>query len=446
MTAWRRFNLMLRRLLLNSFLHLAVLALAVGQAIAADNAKAGNSDVPGFVVLADARLQTRYSGVSRVVVFADVHGAFADLTRILQQTGIIDDRNNWSGGDSYLVSLGDILDRGPRSREALDLLISLQAEAGEAGGKVLFALGNHEVMNMTGDWRYVSAQEIAGFADDETLQQRQAGYANFRRQPGQASLADDQAKAEFDKQYPAGYFARLEAFSPQGRYGSWLLGQSVALIVNDTLFVHGGLAPVFGEMSLAELNATMMAEIRRYAEAWHALNKAGHVSSKQETQAVVAIATALAADEDIAEETRLAASNLLAANQGLAFNADGPLWYRGSALCYPLSESSVTRRALETQQVQRAVLGHTTTASRKVESRDDGRIVLLDTGMLTSYYRGSAAALIIDEQGLQVRYLDQASLESPSVQTRKVGARPNSMSDDELAEFLRTAKVIGSEA
>lgn len=446
MTAWRRFNLMLRRLLLNSFLHLAVLALAVGQAIAADNAKAGNSDVPGFVVLADARLQTRYSGVSRVVVFADVHGAFADLTRILQQTGIIDDQNNWSGGDSYLVSLGDILDRGPRSREALDLLMSLQAEATEAGGKVLLALGNHEVMNMTGDWRYVSAQEIAGFADDETLQQRQAGYANFRRQSGQASMSDDQARAEFDNQYPAGYFARLEAFAPQGKYGSWLLGQSVALIVNDTLFVHGGLAPVLGDLPLAKLNTTMMAEIRLYAEAWHALNSAGLVSSKHEVAAVVAIATTLAADEDVAEETRMAASNLLAANEGLAFNADGPIWYRGSALCYPLSESSVTRRALETQQVQRAVLGHTTTASRKVESRDDGRIILLDTGMLTSYYGGSAATLIIDEHGLQVRYLNQASLESPSVQTRKVGARPDSMSDDELAEFLRTAKVIGSEA
>ncbi|MEE8107587.1 MAG: metallophosphoesterase [Gammaproteobacteria bacterium] len=437
---------MLRRLLLNSFLHLAILALAVGQAIAADNEKAGNSDVPGFVVLADARLQYRHSGVSRVVVFADVHGAYADLTRILRQTGIIDEQNKWTGGDSYLVSLGDILDRGPRSREALDLLISLQAEAGEAGGKVLLALGNHEVMNMTGDWRYVSAQEIAGFADDETLQQRQAGYASFRRQPGQASLSDDQAKTEFDKRYPTGYFARLEAFSPHGRYGSWLLGQSVVLIVNDTLFVHGGLSPVLGEMPLAELNATMMAEIRLYAEAWHALNKTGHVSSKQEAQAVIAIATALAADENIAEETRLAASNLLAANAGLAFSADGPLWYRGSALCNLLSESSITRRALHTQHVQRAILGHTTTASRKVENRDDGRIILLDTGMLNSFYHGRAAVLIIDEHGLQVSYLDQEGLEPPFVGTRKVGARPNNMSDDELAEFLRSASVIGSEA
>ncbi len=418
---------MLRRQLLNSFLPLTVLVLAAGQAFAEDFAK------------------TRYSGVSRVVVFADVHGAYEDLTGILRQAGIIDAQGDWSGGDSYLVSLGDILDRGPRSREVLDLLMSLQAGAGETGGKVLLALGNHEIMNLTGDWRYVSEQEIAEFANEETVEQREAAYADYRRRPGQAPSSDQQTEAEFDKQYPAGYFARLEAFSPQGRYGSWLLGQAVVHVVNDTLFVHGGLAPVIGEMPLAELNKTMMAEIRQYAEAWHALNRAGHVTPKQEVADVVVIATALAADADIDEEARLAASNLLAANDGIALNANGPLWYRGSALCYPLSESSVTRRALHNQQVRRAVIGHTLTDSRTVESRDSGRIVLLDTGMLNSYYGGRAAALIIDGHGLQVRYLNQESLESPRVQTRKVGARPGNMSDDELAEFLRTASVIGSE-
>ncbi|MCZ6537621.1 MAG: metallophosphoesterase [Gammaproteobacteria bacterium] len=419
---------MLRRLLLNSFLHLAILVLATGQAFAKDNA------------------ETRHSGVSRVVVFADVHGAYENLTAILRQVGIIDERNNWSGGDSYLVSTGDILDRGPRSREALDLLMSLQTQAGKTGGRVLLALGNHEMMNMIGDWRYVSEQEIAGFADDETVEQRQAAYASYRRQPGQEALSDDQAQAEFDEQYPAGYFARLEAFSPQGKYGSWLLEQAVVHIVNDTLFAHGGLAPVISETPLAELNQTLMAEIRQYAEAWHALHGAGYVSSKQNVASSVAIAKTLSTNEDVSDETRLAAVKLLAANDGVALNTNGPLWYRGSALCYPLSEGNNTIRALQKQQVQRAVLGHTITASRKVENRDDGRIILLDTGMLTPVYGGRTAALIIDEHGLQVSYLDHEGLEPPLVQTRKVGARPNNMTDDELAEFLRTASVIGSEA
>ncbi len=168
---------MFRRQLLNSFLPLTVLVLAAGQGFAEDFAK------------------TRYSGVSRVVVFADVHGAYEDLTGILRQAGIIDAQGDWSGGDSYLVSLGDILDRGPRSREVLDLLMSLQAGAGETGGKVLLALGNHEIMNLTGDWRYVSEQEIAEFANDETVEQREAAYANYRRRQGLASSSDKMTEA-----------------------------------------------------------------------------------------------------------------------------------------------------------------------------------------------------------------------------------------------------------
>ena len=49
----------------------------------------------------------------RVVAFGDVHGAYDDWVKLLQQTGIIDSRLNWSGGRTHLVSLGDLIDRGP---------------------------------------------------------------------------------------------------------------------------------------------------------------------------------------------------------------------------------------------------------------------------------------------------------------------------------------------
>ena len=63
---------MLRRLLLNSFLHLAILVLATGQAFAKDNA------------------ETRYSGVSRIVAFADVHGAYENLMNF-EADGFLED-------------------------------------------------------------------------------------------------------------------------------------------------------------------------------------------------------------------------------------------------------------------------------------------------------------------------------------------------------------------
>jgi len=58
---------------------------------------------------------------ARVVAFADVHGAYRDWTTMLQEVGVIDADFNWSGGKTHLVSLGDLLDRGPESRKVVEL-------------------------------------------------------------------------------------------------------------------------------------------------------------------------------------------------------------------------------------------------------------------------------------------------------------------------------------
>ncbi len=100
---------------------------------------------------------------ARVVAFGDVHGAYADWTALLKELGVIDASLNWSGGKTHLVSLGDLIDRGPGSRQVVELLMKLDAQADAAGGAVHMVLGNHEVMVMTGDLRYVSAARIRRF-------------------------------------------------------------------------------------------------------------------------------------------------------------------------------------------------------------------------------------------------------------------------------------------
>ena len=110
----------------------------------------------------------RADGVERVVAIADVHGAYEAMVETLGNVGVLDEDLGWAGGESYLVIVGDLLDRGPRSRDALDLLMRLEGEAEAAGGKVQVLIGNHESMNMIGDLRYVSKSEYEAFADDET--------------------------------------------------------------------------------------------------------------------------------------------------------------------------------------------------------------------------------------------------------------------------------------
>jgi len=54
----------------------------------------------------------RWSGVERVVAFADVHGAYEELTALLRDTGSSTRKLRWAGGRTHLVSLGDL----PRPR------------------------------------------------------------------------------------------------------------------------------------------------------------------------------------------------------------------------------------------------------------------------------------------------------------------------------------------
>src|SRR4029434_7702368 len=82
----------------------------------------------------------------RVVAVGDIHGAFDGFVAILRAAQIIDSRNRWSGRRAVLVQTGDVLDRGPDSRKAIDLLRQLERDAQRAGGRVVSLLGNHELM------------------------------------------------------------------------------------------------------------------------------------------------------------------------------------------------------------------------------------------------------------------------------------------------------------
>ena len=70
--------------------------------------------------------------VERVIAFADVHGAYDELAQLLRTVAVVDDELHWSAGAAHVVSLGDLLDRGPGSRKTMDLLMRLQGEAAAA--------------------------------------------------------------------------------------------------------------------------------------------------------------------------------------------------------------------------------------------------------------------------------------------------------------------------
>ncbi len=95
----------------------------------------------------------------RRIVVGDIHGELEGLKEILNHAGLIDSHGTWSGGDSQLIQTGDVIDRGLYSLECIDLLRQLQKEAIGDGGKVIRLCGNHELMLIHGDFRYVNFNE-----------------------------------------------------------------------------------------------------------------------------------------------------------------------------------------------------------------------------------------------------------------------------------------------
>ena len=392
----------------------------------------------------------RFSGADRVVAIADIHGAYDAFVRILQRSDVIDDELRWAGDTTHLVIVGDVLDRGPDSRQAMDLIMRLQTEAPVAGGRVHLALGNHELMVLTGDLRYVSAAEYAAFAAEEPMPVRDAAFAHFLGQS--VGSADEAAvRADFDERFPLGFFAFRAAFAADGVYGAWLLEQPLLVAIDDTVFVHGGLSDMAAELGGEGLNTQLGQQVRDYVDASRELidNEVLHSTDSfyEHPARLAEFAERVALGEahwpDGLEET---AEYLTTLNHGPIAATDSPQWYRGTVGCSVLIEQDRLRAAFASLGVERVVIGHTPTPNAQVLSRMDETVFRIDNGMLNDYYGGRAAALIMEAGEISVTYEDSDSVVGATPQPRRVGLRPAGLTAAELETLLLNADIASQTA
>jgi hypothetical protein len=97
--------------------------------------------------------------VDFLFVVGDVHGEFDRVHGLLGNAGLIDAESKWVGGESHVVFLGDLFDRGADVTWVLWFLYELERQARAAGGGSHVVLENHETMIFTEDLRYVSEKE-----------------------------------------------------------------------------------------------------------------------------------------------------------------------------------------------------------------------------------------------------------------------------------------------
>lgn len=296
----------------------------------------------------------------RIVAVGDLHGDFSAWRDILRAARLVDRNGHWSGGDTVLIQTGDAVDRGPNSREIIDDLMRLQAEAARARGQLIAMVGNHEVMNLTGDLRYVSAADYSGYADRRSASRRENVYESNKtaieaiyREHDLKMTSDAIRKAWFEA-FPLGRVEHQIAWSDKGDIGRWVVKNPVVVLLDGMLFVHGGISPAYLAVSVSEINA------------------------------------------------RAAAAMLARSNEPTAVTNDeqGPLWYRGLAQppTSATGETHVARTSSEIQAagedqlqavlaafgVKRIVIGHTPVLSG-IASFQDGKLICIDTGISAAY-------------------------------------------------------------
>jgi hypothetical protein len=400
-----------------------------------------------FLATGAMAAQYRWSDVDRIVAISDPHGAYSSMEQTLANAGVIDADGNWSGGTTHLVITGDLLDRGAESRMIMDLVMRLESQAPQSGGMVLLTLGNHEVMNLVGDLRYVASAEYAAFAEEESAEERERWYQIFlsvRRAQSLTEVDEDELRQEFERDRPPGFYGHRHAFSSEGKYGRWLMQKPLMVVVNDSAFVHGGLPPIVGEMGLDRLNDELRAQVNDYIAALEVLYDAGLIDPAVNFYEHGNIADGIATDASLDSDLLAALDNVARLNEAVVHDTSGPLWYRGSVGCSALAEGDVIAASLNAIGASRVVIGHTPTVTRKVLERMNGRVVEIDTGILSSVYKGSGHALIIENDQLAVVAEAGGEPSAPVPHPRRVGSRADELSAEILTDLLANGTVDSS--
>ena len=361
-----------------------------------------------------------------VIAIGDVHGDFEDFCSILQRAGLINEQRQWTGGNTILLQLGDLIDRGPKPRQVLDLMLSLEAQSEKAGGHVVALLGNHEMMNLMGDLRYVSVGNYASFADGESENRRQAAlhqYFDWRKAHPQilAELSQPvlpETEAEWNVRHPPGFIEHRMAFSPAGIYGKWLRQHVAIASVGGVIFLHGGINPDLASVPLDQINERIRGEMNQYDQVRRALADENVLLPFFTLQEAIAVAQA----ELTAERKQHSKSNdprearleqFLGLGGWLCVREDGPLWFRAYDQWSEADGTPKVEKILAAYHATNIVVGHTVQRTARIRQAFGGRVLLIDTGMLSSYYPGgNPSALRVNASGTETGkftaiYLDQ---------------------------------------
>jgi len=160
----------------------------------------------------------------RLFAVGDLHADLQASKNVLRLIGIIDDQDRWMAKNTILVQTGDLTDRGPDGKNMLDFFRQLEKQAPQHNSQFITLIGNHEAMNIMGDWRYVSLGDVQSFGGKEE---------------------------------------RIRAFSENGEWRDWILTHNLTVKIQDTVFVHGGITKEYAKLGIDAINQKAKEALRK---------------------------------------------------------------------------------------------------------------------------------------------------------------------------------------
>ena len=172
-----------------------------------------------------------YPMPKKLIAISDIEGNFEQFKEFLINNKVMDKNYKWTFGKGHLVTVGDFFDRGLFVTQTLWLIYSLEEQAEKAGGKVHFVLGNHDLMNLSYDYRY----------------RRKKYFEN----------------AELISMFPEDLYAH------NTELGKWLNTKNIVEKIGDYVFVHAGISKEVSDLNLS------VEELNKHARKYYFNNKEG---------------------------------------------------------------------------------------------------------------------------------------------------------------------------
>jgi hypothetical protein len=387
----------------------------------------------GFLLLAlsgfclAAQNPCEWTGVKKIIAIGDLHGDYDNFVLILKnpKVGLVDEDLHWIGGKTHFVQTGDIMDRGDRAKEILDLLMRLEKEAEASGGKVHILLGNHEEATITGISLgypdYVSPKEFVSFLPEDFRKAREKEFisglpavgklrvqilgGNLDKNPILHNLWTDVLINIRKRMDPEAAFAYVDNFNKI--YGKWLLQKNCVIKINDIIFVHGGINLEYSSWKLTDINKVLRLEMGAYALDPISPQLAGQPFTPR-----------------------------------LVYNPQGPLWYRQD----DVTSQTEIDKILANLGAGRMVIGHNFLGSsgggspiflqEDAVTRFEGKVWMIDTGIGYPDLGGILYALIIEDG----KFDSYASSAEPAAQGPEESPTGEGLKiPEEIENFLKTS-------